>query len=156
MTRRVSAACLVAAAVLSGCSVASVAPLPQAVAARDQSDRERAWDVWNCKAEAGYDTGYNPTDSPLANFVQKVFFWGTAGAAFGGLITGFPTSVASTASDGLIAGASAGGVTGALVGFGSEARFERAWVACMEAHGYAVPLYRPVWAPTDGAAPSPP
>src|SRR5262245_48192396 len=101
-------AALAAAALLSGCAVT---PLPQAVAVRDQGERERAWDIWNCQAEAGHDTGYSPGDSPFANFLQSVFFWGTAGAAVGGLVTGLPTSVTSTASDGLIAGASAGSLT---------------------------------------------
>ena len=44
----------------------------------------------DCQAEAGYRTHYSPTDSPLGNLFQKLFFWGTAGAALGGTIDGFP------------------------------------------------------------------
>ena len=77
----------------------------------------------DCQAEAGYTTHYSPTDSPLGNLFQKVFFWGTAGAALGGTIDGFPVIVdASTASAGLIAGASAGGVTGAALSASGQSR----------------------------------
>ncbi len=92
----------------------------------------------DCQAEAGYRTGYSPTDSPLANFFQKVFFWGTAGAAVGGLITGLPASVSSQASEGLIAGAGAGGITGTALSWSGQTRFERAWAACMESRGYTI------------------
>jgi hypothetical protein len=126
---------LVVAMIACGCSVV---PLPRSVPVRDQSAREQAWDIKNCRAEAGYRTGYSPTDSPLGNFFQRVFFWGTAGAAVGGLITGLPATVTSTASEGLIAGAGAGGIAGTVGSLGGQARFERAWVACMEEHGYAL------------------
>jgi hypothetical protein len=135
VTRVSGAAALVAALLVCGCSVV---PLPQAVAVRDQNAREHAWDIKDCQAEAGYRTGYSSTDSPLANFFQRVFFWGTAGAAVGGLITGLPASVTSTASEGLIAGAGAGGVAGTLQSWSGQRRFERAWIACMEARGYTV------------------
>jgi len=143
-------AALASAALLAGCSVV---PLPKSTAARGQSPRDQDWDVKDCQAEAGYRTGYSPTDSPLANFFQKVFFWGTAGAAVGGLITGLPASVSSQASEGLIAGAGAGGITGNALSWSGQTRFERAWAACMESRGYTV-------APRDegeqsGSAPKP-
>jgi len=128
-------AALASAALLAGCSVV---PLPKSTAARGQSPRDQDWDVKDCQAEAGYRTGYSPTDSPLANFFQKVFFWGTAGAAVGGLITGLPASVSSQASEGLIAGAGAGGITGTALSWSGQTRFERAWGACMESRGYTV------------------
>ncbi len=130
-------AALASAALLAGCSVV---PLPKSTAARGQSPRDQDWDVKDCQAEAGYRTGYSPTDSPLANFFQKVFFWGTAGAAVGGLITGLPASVSSQASEGLIAGAGAGGITGTALSWSGQTRFERAWGACMESRGYTVVL----------------
>ena len=122
-------------ALLTGCSVV---PLPKTAATQGQSARDQDWDVRDCQAEAGYRAGYSPTDSPLGNFFQKVFFWGTAGAAVGGLITGLPASVASQASEGLIAGAGAGGITGTVKSWSGQTRFERAWVACMESRGYTV------------------
>jgi len=128
-------AALASAALLAGCSVV---PLPKSTAARGQSPRDQDWDVKDCQAEAGYRTGYSPTDSPLANFFQKVFFWGTAGAAVGRLITGLPASVSSQASEGLIAGAGAGGITGTALSWSGQTRFERAWGACMESRGYTV------------------
>ena len=128
-------AALASAALLAGCTVV---PLPKSTAARGQSPRDQDWDVKDCQAEAGYRTGYSPTDSPLANFFQKVFFWGTAGAAVGGLITGLPASVSSQASEGLIAGAGAGGITGTALSWSGQTRFERAWGACMESRGYTV------------------
>ena len=70
---------------------------------------------------------------------QKLFFWGTAGAALGGTIDGFPGIVdASTASTGLIVGASAGGATGAALSASGQSRYERAWAACVRARGYAL------------------
>jgi hypothetical protein len=128
-------AALASAALLAGCSVV---PLPKSTAARGQSPRDEAWDVKDCQAEAAYQTHYSPTDSPLANWFQKMFFWGIAGASLGGLITGLPTSVASQASEGLIAGAGAGGITGTALSWSGQTRFERAWAACMESRGYTV------------------
>jgi hypothetical protein len=115
-----------------------VVPLPASTPLRGQGSLEQDWDVKNCQAEAGYQTRYSPGDSPFANLVQRVFFWGTSGAAVGGLVTGLPASTASQASEGLIAGAGAGGITGTLLSASGQARFERAWVACMTAHGYEV------------------
>jgi hypothetical protein len=139
---------LVAAALLGGCasgtldsvwSLGHVTPLPHAVALAGQSPADRDWDVKDCQAEAGYATNYSPTDSPLGNLFQKLFFWGTAGAALGGTIDGFPVVVdASTASTGLIAGASAGGVTGAALSVTGQSRYERAWAACVRARGYGL------------------
>jgi hypothetical protein len=137
-----------AAALLAGCasgtlesarSLGSVTRLPSVVALEGQSAADQEWDVKDCKAEAGYKTHYSPTDSPLGNLFQKIFFWGTAGAALGGTIDGFPTIVdASTASTGLIVGASVGGVTGAALSASGQSRYERAWAACVRARGYAI------------------
>jgi hypothetical protein len=75
----------------------------------------------------------------MANLFQKLFFWGTAGAAVGGTIDGFPTIVdQSTASTGLLVGASTGGATGGALSIGGQSRYERAWAACMRAKGYGV------------------
>jgi hypothetical protein len=137
-----------AALVAAGCasspidaarSFASVHPLPSVTALDEQKPSDQEWDVKDCQAEAGYRTNYSPTDSPLANIFQKLFFWGTAGAAVGGTIDGFPTIVdQSTASTGLIVGASTGGATGAALSIGGQSSYERAWAACMRAKGYAV------------------
>jgi len=140
-------------ALLAGCasnpidsarSFASVTPLPPVVALQGQNPRDQEWDVKDCQAEAGYKTNYSPTDSPLGNLFQKLFFWGTAGAALGGTVDGFPTVVASTvlpssqASTGLIVGASTGGAVGAAASLRGQPPYERAWAACIESRGYAV------------------
>jgi hypothetical protein len=137
-----------AVALLAGCasgtlesvrSLGSVTRLPSVAALEGQSPSDQAWDVKDCQAEADYKTHYSPTDSPLGNAFQKLFFWGTAGAALGGTINGFPGIVdASTPSAGLIAGASAGGVTGAALSVSGQSRYERAWAACVRARGYAI------------------
>ena len=137
-----------AAALLAGCasgtlesvrSLGSVTRLPSVVALEGQSAADQEWDVKDCQAEAGYKTHYSPTDSPLGNLFQKIFFWGTAGAAVGGTINGFPGIVdASTPSVGLIAGAAAGGTTGAALSASGQSRYERAWAACVRARGYAL------------------
>jgi hypothetical protein len=137
-----------AAALLAGCASGSLEPLrllgsvtrlPPVVALENQSASDQEWDVKDCQAEAGYRTHYSPTDSPVGNLFQKIFFWGTAGAAVGGTINGFPGIVdASTPSVGLIAGASAGGVTGAALSASGQSRYERAWAACMRSRGYAL------------------
>jgi hypothetical protein len=120
-------------------ALGSVARLPSVVALEGQRPSEQDWDVKDCQSEAGYATQYSPTDSPLGNLFQKLFFWGTAGAALGGTIDGFPGIVdASTPSAGLISGASAGGVTGAALGVSGQSRYERAWAACVRARGYAL------------------
>jgi len=150
------------AALLGGCaaasgasvtSIGSVTRLPRVVALQGQSPRDQAWDVADCQAEAGYRTSYSPRDSPLANLSQKLFFWGTAGAAVGGVVDGLPAAVGSSeASTGLIAGAAAGGAAGAVASLSGQARYERAWAACMETRGYAIaPPRQPPPAPPAAA-----
>jgi hypothetical protein len=126
---------LVAALLASGCAVAK---LPEAAAQRQQTPAQQRLDAADCKAEVGYRTNYNGDDSPLANAIRNVFTLGTGGAAVGGLLTGLPSSVASTASEGLIAGSGAGGIAGGAVSVGGPSRFEREWIACMESRGYRV------------------
>jgi hypothetical protein len=145
-------------ALLGGCAsspidsaraFASVTPLPPVVAQHGQSSRDQEWDVRDCQAEAGYKTNYSPSDSPLGNLFQKLFFWGTAGAALGGTVDGFPTFVTSSeASTGLIVGASTGGAVGAASSWHGGTPYERAWAACIESRGYAI-------VPTGSAPPAP-
>jgi hypothetical protein len=136
---------LLAVALLTGCSVV---PLPKSVAARDQSAREQQWDIADCRAEMGYQTGYSPTDSPLANWFQRLFFWSAAGAATGGTIMLFPaaagatvtgaTFISSPIGEAIVAGAGAGAITGTMLSWSGQPRFERAWIACMESRGYTI------------------
>jgi hypothetical protein len=136
---------LLAAAVLAGCSVV---PLPKALAGRDQSPREQQWDIADCRAEMGYQTGYSAQDSPLANWFQKLFFWGTVGAATGGTIMLFPaaagvtvtgsTLMSSPIGEALVAGAGAGAITGTMLSWSGQERFERAFMVCMESRGYTI------------------
>jgi hypothetical protein len=138
-------AILVAVALVAGCSVV---PLPKTMAGRDQSPREQDWDVKDCQAEAGYQTGYSPADSPLVNWFQRFFFWGTAGAATGlgvmtvaagaGATVSGPTFMSSPAGEAVVAGAGAGAITGTVLSWSGQQRFERAWVACMESRGYTI------------------
>ena len=147
MLRRLALS-LAAALLAAGCasnaidsarSFASVHPLPSVTALEGQKASDQEWDIKDCQAEAGYRTNYSPTDSPLGNLFQKIFFWGTAGAAVGGTIDGLPTIVdQSTASTGLLVGGSTGGATGAALSIGGQSHYERAWAACMRAKGYGV------------------
>ena len=143
--RLVVIAVLAAVALVSGCSVV---PLPKTMAMSGRSPREQDWDVKDCQAEAGYRTGYSPADSPLANWFQKLFFWGTAGAATGlgvmtvaagaGATVSGSTFMSSPAGQAVVAGAGAGAITGTALSWSGQERFERAWVACMESHGYTM------------------
>jgi hypothetical protein len=126
---------LAAALLASGCAVAK---LPGAMATRPQTPTQQRLDVADCKAEVGYRTNYNGDDSELANALRNIFVLGTSGAAVGGLLTGLPVSASSTATEGLIAGAGAGGIAGGAVSVGGRSRFEREWIACMESRGYRV------------------
>ena len=136
MTGRAAALALLAALLASGCSVAR---LPETAATREQTAIQHRLDVADCKAEVGYRQNYNGDDSPLANALRNVFVLGTSGAALGGFITGLPANVAaSTASDGLIAGAGAGGIAGGAISVSGYSRFEREWIACMESRGYRI------------------
>ena len=133
MAGRAAGLALAAALVASGCAVAE---LPSTAALRDQTPTQQRLDAVDCKAEVGYRTNYNGDNSELANALRNVFVLGTAGAAVGGVATGMQT-VAAT-NDALIAGGSAGGVTGAALGIGARSRFERGWIACMESRGYRI------------------
>ena len=136
MARSSAALALVAALLVWGCSVAR---LPETAATGPQTATQHRLDVADCKAEVGYRHNYNGNDSPLANAIRNVFVLGTSGAAVGGLVTGLPTTVgASTASEGLIAGAGAGGIVGGAISVSGASRFEREWIACMESRGYRI------------------
>jgi len=135
MTGRAAALALVAALLVSGCAVAR---RPETAATREQAATQHRLDVADCKAEVGYRHNYNGDDSPLANAIRSVFVLGTSGAALGGLLTGLPTSTASTATEGLIAGAGAGGIAGGAISVTGYSRFEREWLACMESRGYRI------------------
>jgi len=126
---------LVAALLAGGCAVAR---LPETVATRQQTPTQHRLDVADCKAEVGYRTNYNGDDSAMANAIRNVFVLGTSGAAVGGLLTGLPASTASTASEGLIAGAGAGGIAGGAISVSGRSRFEREWIGCMESRGYRI------------------
>jgi hypothetical protein len=126
---------LAAALLASGCAVAK---LPGAMATRPQTPTQQRLDVADCKAEVGYRTNYNGDDSELANALRNIFVLGTSGAAVGGLLTGLPVSASSTATEGLIAGAGAGGIAGGAVSVGGRSRVEREWIACMESRGYRI------------------
>ena|GEM_PF-945100 len=138
------AACLLLAAALglAGCAetqrVVHVGGLPATAAAQQQTETQHRLDAVDCKAEMGVATNYNGDDSPLANFLRNVFVLGASGAAVGGLVTGLPVSTESTATNGLIAGSGAGAIAGGALSVNGHRRFERAYVACMEARGYRV------------------
>jgi len=134
MTRRAAGLFLVTALLAPSCSVAR---LPE-TAAREQTPTQHRLDVADCKAEVGYRHNYNGDDSPLANAIRNVFVLGTSGAALGGVLTGLPTATASTATEGLIAGAGAGGIAGGAISVSGRSRFEREWIACMESRGYRI------------------
>ena len=135
MTARAAGLVLIAALLAPACSVAR---LPETAAAREQTAAQHRLDAADCKAEVGYRHNYNGDDSPLANALRNVFVLGTSGAALGGLLTGLPTSTASTATEGLIAGAGAGGIAGGAISVTGSSRFEREWIACMESRGYRI------------------
>jgi hypothetical protein len=136
MSGRVAAVALISALLAQACSVAR---LPETAATGEQTATQHRLDVADCKAEVGYRHNYNGDDSPLANALRNVFVLGTSGAALGGFLTGLPTTVAaSTASDGLIAGAGAGGIAGGAISVSGASRFEREWIACMESRGYRI------------------
>jgi hypothetical protein len=135
MARGAAGLALAVALLAPGCAVAR---LPDVAALREQTPEQQRLDVADCKAEVAYRTNYNGDESQLANALRNVFVLGTSGAAVGGLFTGFPAVGPSDATEGLIAGAGAGGVAGTAVSVGGFSRFERAWIACMESRGYRV------------------
>ena len=135
MAGRVAGLALALALAASGCAVAK---LPSTTALRDQTPTQQRLDAVDCKAEVGYRTNYNGDDSPLANVLRNVFVLGASGAAVGGLVTGLPASQLDTASEGLIAGAGAGGIAGGAISVSAHSRFERQWIACMEGRGYRI------------------
>ncbi len=134
-TRRLAVA-LVAALAACGCGATK---LPPTAALRDQSATQQRLDGIDCRAEMGSRLDYNGDDSEALNVLRHVFTLGAAGAALGGVATGFSAATAaSSSSEGLIAGSGAGVVAGGVLSIGGRSRFERAWIACMESRGYAI------------------
>ncbi len=129
------AAIVLAIPLVAGCAVA---PLPGATALKAQTPHDQEWDLKECHWEAQRVSHYDPNHSPAVNFIEDLFFWGTAGAAVGGMITGLPATTGSTATEGLIAGAGAGGIASGAATLWGQRGFERVYVACLENRGYAV------------------
>ena len=152
-------AVLAAVTIVAGCTVV---PLPKTMAERNQSPREQDWDVKDCQAEAGYQTGYSPEHSPLLNWFQRLFFWSSSGAATGlgvmtvaagaGATVSGPTFISSPTGQAIVAGAGAGAITGTFLSWSGQTRFERAWVSCMASRGYTIvqPDEQGTVAPTHG------
>ena len=133
---RGSAACaLVLVSLAAGCAVVRI---PEVTGLKGQSPNDQEWDVKECRWEAQRLSHYDPNHSPVVNFIEDVFFWGTAGAAVGGTLTGFPASTAGEATEGLIVGAGAGGIAAGVQVFRGRQGFERAFQACLESRGYTV------------------
>ena len=127
---------LVAMLATSGCGATK---LPTTAALRNQTAAQQRLDAIDCRAEMGSRLDYNGDDSEALNVLRHVFTLGAGGAAVGGVASGFsPAAGVSSASEGLIAGSSAGVVAGGVLGIGGRSRFERAWIACMESRGYAI------------------
>jgi len=80
--------------------------------------------VKDCQAEAGYHAA-----TGLAVM--------TVAAGAGATVSG-PTFMSSPVGDAVVAGAGAGAITGTVLNWSGQQRFERAWVACMESRGYTV------------------
>lgn len=136
MSGRAAALLLAVALAASGCGATK---LPPPTALRDQTATQQRLDAIDCRAEMGSRLDYNGDDSEALNVLRHVFTLGAAGAAVGGLATGFsPATGVSSASEGLIAGSGAGVIAGGVLSIGGRSRFERAWIACMESRGYAI------------------
>jgi hypothetical protein len=136
MSGRAAALLLAVALAASGCGATK---LPPPTALRDQTATQQRLDAIDCRAEMGSRLDYNGDDSEALNVLRHVFTLGAAGAAVGGVATGFsPATGVSSASEGLIAGSGAGVIAGGVLGIGGRSRFERAWIACMESRGYAI------------------
>ena len=136
MSPRAAALGLLAALAAAGCGATK---LPPTAALREQTATQQRLDTIDCRAEVGYRLDYNGDDSEALNVARHVFTLGVAGAALGGVATGFsPATATGSASEGLIAGSGAGVIAGGVLGIGGRSRFERAWIACMESRGYAI------------------
>ena len=116
MSGRAAGLVLAAALTASGCGATK---LPATTALREQTATQQRLDVVDCRAEVGYRLGYNGDDSEALNVLRHVFVLGTAGAALGGVATGFsPATATGSASEGLIAGSGAGVIAGSVLGIG--------------------------------------
>jgi hypothetical protein len=136
MSPRAAALGLLAALAAAGCGATK---LPPTAALREQTATQQRLDTIDCRAEVGYRLDYNGDDSEALNVARHIFTLGVAGAALGGVATGFsPATATGSASEGLIAGSGAGVIAGGVLGIGGRSRFERAWIACMESRGYAI------------------
>ncbi|HET7875357.1 MAG TPA: hypothetical protein VFN71_07505 [Methylomirabilota bacterium] len=149
MTPHAAGALALALAVgLAGCAVVR---LPRTEPLQGQSAQRHELERKDCQMEVGYATSYDADHSPVANFIQALFFWSTAGAAVGGTVTGIPRTTAGPATEGLVAGAGAGGIAGTVRGLSGQRRFERGWIACMESRGYRILPREPSAAPEQKA-----
>jgi len=136
MSPRAAALGLLAALAAAGCGATK---LPPTAALREQTATQQRLDTIDCRAEVGYRLDYNGDDSEGLNVARHILTLGVAGAALGGVATGFsPATATGSASEGLIAGSGAGVIAGGVLGIGGRSRFERAWIACMESRGYAI------------------
>lgn len=153
----------VAAAALSGCTVMPVGPTVLALPGNGKTFDQFRTDDAICRQYAYQQIGgpaaqQAVTDSAVGSAALGTAVGALAGAAFGG-----GRGAAVGAGAGLLAGSAIGADSAAASGYGSQRRYDYAYVQCMYARGNQVPVrggvmqrYNPPPPPADEPPPPPP
>jgi len=127
--------------VLSGCTVLPTGPSVMALPGTGKNfDQFRADDA-SCRQYAyvqvgGVTADQASTNSAVASAVVGTALGAAAGAAFGG-----GEGAAIGAGAGLLTGSAIGYNNAAYSGYGSQQRYDAAYIQCMYASGNKVPVY---------------
>lgn len=130
---------------------------PIAYPARDQSREQIEQDRFTCYEWARENTGFDPTQTPVASAPPSEPTIGAVGGAVGGALVGVTIgAITGHAGRGAAIGALSGGLLGGAHQYNSEQEreqyvreqsanfaekrneYNRAWSACMEGRGYSV------------------
>src|SRR5262245_61180172 len=164
--KRLVATGVVMAVIATGCTTAPPRPNVYAVPTKGQSAERTAHDHASCESWAQQQTGFDPVAETTKGALVGGLLGGAVGAG-GGAALGAATggSPGRGAATGAVVGGVIGGVAGGAYQYSKTREgYDRAYAACMSAHGYstgaammpAPPPPPPPPAPVVVAPPPPP
>ncbi|MBI4756449.1 MAG: hypothetical protein HY778_13750 [Betaproteobacteria bacterium] len=144
-----------AAALLAGCATLPSGPSVMVLPGTGKSFEQFQTDDGACRqfafAQIGVTPGQAATDSGVRSAAVGTVVGAVAGAAIGGR-----GGAGVGAGTGLVVGSMAGAGAAEQSAWGSQRRFDHAYIQCMYAKGHRVPVSGRLMGQSTAAAPTPP
>ena len=146
------------ALVLTGCTVMPTGPSVMVLPGTGKSFDQFRVDDMNCRQFAFGQIGGMTANQAATNSAVSSAVVGTAVGALAGAAMGNSHDAAAGAGVGLLAGTAMGSANAQYSGYGTQRRYDTAYVQCMYASGHRVPVYGNMISapPSGGYAPPPP